>query len=334
MVEPDGPGDQGVLCHRKGLAVGQTDQAARFGFIGVTASQSSINQVFPAWVDELGLGHVQLDPVDLPIDAGTNQYRRVVRDIITDPDHRGALVTTHKVRLLEATADLFDELDPVAQLAGEVSCISKRDGRLRGHAKDPVTAGRSLAEFVPAGHFAGDAEVLCLGAGGSGLAISLYLTTRPDPADRPRRITLVNRGAERLDECRSVLERLDAPEPAPEFEYIANADPAANDARMGELPPGSLVINATGMGKDVPGSPITDDARFPEHGLVWEINYRGELDFLRQAREQEATRGLTVEDGWRYFVHGWTTVIDEAFGLNLDRAAIDRLSAVAAEVRS
>jgi shikimate 5-dehydrogenase len=290
--------------------------------------------VFPAWAAVLGLGDVRLEPVDLPLGTPVKRYRDVVRNIADDPQHHGALVTTHKVRLLQAAADLFDQLDPLAELTGEVSCISKRDGLLRGHAKDPITAGRSIAEFIPRGQFASDAEVLCIGAGGSGLAISIYLSTRPEPADRPCRITLVNRGTARLDECRTVHDRLDAPEPRTEFRYVANADPRVNDTLVGELPPGSLVINATGLGKDLPGSPITDDCRLPDRGLVWELNYRGELDFLHQAKAQESVRQLIVEDGWRYFVHGWSAVIDEAFDLRLNDSAIDRLSVVASAMRS
>jgi shikimate dehydrogenase len=307
--------------------------STRFGFIGVTASQSSINRVFPAWAEALGLTGVRLEPVDLPLDTSPARYRDVVAAIATDPDHHGALVTSHKVRLLQASADQFDELDPLARLAGEVSCISKRDGRLRGHAKDPITAGASLAAFLPAGHFAGGAEVLCLGAGGSGLAISLYLATRPDPADRPRRITLVGRGQRRLDECRDVHERMSAPEPRPDFRYLTNADPAVNDRLMADLPPGSLVINATGLGKDRPGSPVTDRGQFPTDGFAWELNYRGELDFLHQAQTQARHRRLTVEDGWRYFVHGWSAVIDEVFELGLDEAAVAELADLAARAR-
>jgi shikimate dehydrogenase len=322
--------------HRHGEeapGVGRNDHGPRIGFIGVTASQSSINAVFPAWATELGLGDARLTPVDLALDTPPERYRDVVREIAEDPQYRGALVTSHKVRLLRAAADLFDWLDPLAELMGEVSCISKRNGRLRGHAMDPITAGRSMAAFIPPGHFAGDADVLCLGAGGSGLAISVHLATRPDAADRPRRITLVNRGVDRLDECRAVHRRMDAPEPRPEFAYVANSDPRINDVLMDQLPPGSLVINATGLGKDLPGSPITDAGQFPERGLVWEINYRGELGFLHQARAQQAYRRLTVHDGWRYFVHGWSAVISEVFDLDLDEAAIDRLAEVATAVR-
>ncbi len=306
----------------------------RFGFVGVTASQSSINRVFPAWAEVLGLDGVRLDPVDLPVDSPPERYREVVDDIAEDPRHHGALVTSHKVRLLEATRDRFDELDSHARVANEISCISKRDGRLRGHAKDPITAGQSLEAFVPRGHFTGDEEVLCFGAGGSGLAIGIYLATLESVNDRPRRITFVNRRQARLDHCRAILEdELAKPEPSPEFVYVANADPTVNDELMAALPDGSLVINATGLGKDHPGSPVTDAGRFPRHGLVWEINYRGELDFLHQALAQRQQRGLVVEDGWRYFVYGWSAVIDEVFDLGLDEHDIDRLSEVAAAVR-
>ncbi len=87
-------------------------------------------------------------------------------------------------------------------------------------------------------------------------------------------------------------------------------------------PPGSLVVNATGMGKDLPGSPITNDGVFPLQGIAWELNYRGELLFLHQALAQHATRQLTVEDGWLYFLHGWTEVIAQVIKVQLNRAAV------------
>ncbi|MFW6203393.1 MAG: shikimate dehydrogenase family protein [Actinomycetota bacterium] len=303
----------------------------RFGFIGVTASRSSINNVFPHWARILELGEVSFEPVDLPLGTPTETYRRTVTGILADPAHRGALVTTHKVRLLEAASTLFHELDYYARLLGEISCISKRDGQLYGHAKDPITSGQSLDAFLPRRHFGRTgAEVVCLGAGGSGLAIAVNLLTRADPADRPRRIVLVNRSRDRLDTCRAVLEEIGV---ADAVELIANGDPRRNDALVAAAPPGSLVVNATGMGKDTPGSPITDDARFPEGGFAWELNYRGELDFLHQARRQARERALHVEDGWTYFIHGWSAVVGEAFDVDIDEATLQRLSEAAAEVR-
>ena len=112
-------------------------------FIGVTTGQSSIMRVFPRWAEALGLDAV-LVGIDLEIHARPEEYRRVVEFLRTDPLSLGALVTTHKIDLLAAARDLFDELDPYARLLGEVSSISKQDGRLWGHAKDPITSGLAV----------------------------------------------------------------------------------------------------------------------------------------------------------------------------------------------
>ncbi|MBK8047339.1 MAG: hypothetical protein IPK16_09605 [Anaerolineales bacterium] len=50
----------------------------------------------------------------------------------------GAVVTTHKIDLLAAARDLFDELDPYAQALGEVSGIGKTGGNIFGFATDPL----------------------------------------------------------------------------------------------------------------------------------------------------------------------------------------------------
>jgi len=61
---------------------------------------------------------------------------------------------------------------------------------------------------------------------------------------------------------------------------------------------------------------------------VWEVNYRGELQFLRQALGQRVERGLRVHDGWRYFIHGWATVIEEVFDLHIQEDQLSRLAAL------
>ena len=119
-------------------------------FIGVTTGQSSIMKVFPRWAEALGLDAV-LVGIDVQIHAPPAEYRRVVEFIGSDPLSLGALVTTHKIDLLTAARDMFDELDPYAQILGEVSSISKQNGRLWGHAKDPITSGLALEAFLPEG---------------------------------------------------------------------------------------------------------------------------------------------------------------------------------------
>ena len=182
--------------------------------------------------------------------------------------------------------------DPYAEATSELSCISKKDGRLLGHAKDPITAGLSLEAIIDPGYFGKTGgHVLCLGAGGSAVATLLYLINKQDKGDRPEKFIAVNRSPGKLDHMREMVSKYDTDI---NVEYIHNSDPAMNDQVMAALPDQSIVINATGMGKDTPGSPITDQGQFPEKGIAWEFNYRGELDFMHQALKQVDSRNLKL----------------------------------------
>ena len=243
----------------------------------------------------------------------------------------GGLVTTHKINLLKAARDLFDYLDPLSELSGEVSCISKRSGRLEGHAKDPISGGLRLATLLGPGYFGRTGgHVLSLGAGGSTTALVLYFSRKPNTIDRPRRMLIVDRSAGRIEELSRMVGSIKSDI---EFEFHCHEDSRQNDELMDALPKGSLVINATGMGKDLPGSPITDAGRFPIDGVAWELNYRGELRFLQQALAQRVERNLIVEDGWVYFLHGWTQVIAQALEIRLDEIIFGRLAAIAEVIR-
>ena len=307
-------------------------KGAAFYFVGVTTAQSSIMKVFPRWAGHLGLG-ATISGIDCKLHDDPQVYRRVVAGIKEDPTALGALVTTHKIDLLAAARDLFDDLGPYARLLGEVSCISKREGRLWGHAKDPLTSGLSLEAFVADGYWGRTgAEACVLGAGGSSLALTTYLMQERPAGDRPRRIVVTNRSEARLAAMREVHKGIN---PGIPVEYVPAPRPEVNDRAVSLLSPGSLVVNATGLGKDSPGSPLTDEARFPEGGLVWELNYRGRLIFLEQARAQEASRGLRIEDGWTYFVHGWTRVIAEVFHIEIPTSGPEfaEIAAIAGEAR-
>lgn len=301
-----------------------------FIFVGISTGQSSIMKIFPEWAKILGL-NANILGRDIPLNAPPASYRRIVKDMRADPAVRGALVTAHKIDLLQACRDLFDYFDPHARICDEVSCIAKVDGLLHGFAKDTTSSGTALDRFVPPDHWQGGRrDVLCLGAGGAATAISVCLAERSRNAAHPRRFLLVDIVPGRLDAIRRIHDKLDT---AIQFDYYLQGDAAENDALMRQLPQGSLVINATGMGKDRPGSPISDMARFPVNGLIWELNYRGERRFLQQAEAQAEARHLTIEDGWHYFLHGWTQVIAEVFQVEVSDEAFERLQAAAAAHR-
>jgi shikimate 5-dehydrogenase len=303
-----------------------------FVFIGVTTGESSMVRIFPRWRDVLGLGpDVELVGRDLPIHAPAEQYRETARWMEDDPSIVGGLVTTHKIDLYRAARDIFDWVDADAALLGEVSCVARREGRLLGWAKDPVSAGRALDTLLGPGYFARTGgEVLCFGAGGAGNAITLHLLRGLQPGDRPARIVVTDPDESRLRHLRALHDEISGGVP---IEYVDAGDPARGDELLSRLQPYSLVVNATGMGKDRPGSPLTDAARFPEHSIAWELNYRGELRFLHQAWEQRESRDVRVEDGWRYFILGWASVIEEVFQRPISDRDIGRLADEAAFAR-
>lgn len=300
-------------------------------FIGVTTGQSSIQNVFPRWADALGLEDACLQGIDLPPHAPAQDYQRVVAFIAQDPLSLGALVTTHKIDLYKACVDRFDDIDRFARVMEEVSCLSKRDGGLVCDAKDPISSGLAIEAFLPQDHWSETgAEAFLMGAGGSTIAISWYLSQPEFGDQRPSRIVVSNRSEPRLEALQAIHDQLGTDVP---LELVHAPDPEDNDAILDDLRPHSLVVNATGLGKDAPGSPLTNQANFPDQAIAWDLNYRGDLVFLDQARR---AANVQVEDGWVYFLHGWTRVIAEVFGLDIPTSGprFDQLGELAAGTRT
>lgn len=300
-------------------------------FIGVTTTKSSIMKVFPQWAKALKIDAVMVG-IDIKIHAEPDVYREIVHFIKNDPLSIGALVTTHKIDLYNATKDMFEYMGPLAQKFGELSSISKQGDRLCGHAKDPITSGLSLQEFVPDNYFKDtDAEVFIMGAGGSAISMGYHLMQDKFKGNYPKKIVIANRSQPRLTEIEKIYKKLDPG--GIEFEYYLTPDAGQNDEVLKSLGEYSIIINATGLGKDRPGSPLTDDAIFPRNAIVWEINYRGDLRFMHQALEQQKQQNLQVEDGWKYFIYGWTSVISEVFHIPIEGETLKLCDDVASKFR-
>jgi shikimate 5-dehydrogenase len=302
-------------------------EAPTIHFVGVSTSQSSIMKVFPKWASELGISGAAIHGIDLPLNAPPESYREVVHFIRNDRRSRGALVTTHKIDLFRAARDQFDEFDWFATAMHEVSSISKRNGKLIGQAKDPVSAGRTLHSMLPENFWKEkDGEVFCMGSGGAGVAITWFLLQGKHKLGRPMRIIVSDISSERLDHLQRLVD-------SPQLETRLVKSVEENDAIVRALAPRSVIVNATGLGKDRPGSPISSDTLFPERSVVWELNYRGALEFLQHARNQSDSRKLQVHDGWHYFIHGWTCVISDVFAIEIpaDAATFEKLSRAAAQ---
>jgi shikimate 5-dehydrogenase len=301
-------------------------------FIGVTTTKSSIMKVFPEWAKALGIDAV-MKGIDIAIHEKPEVYREVVDFIKKDPLSMGALVTTHKLDLYEAAKDMFDFLDPLALAFGELSSISKLNGKLCGHAKDPITSGLSLDEFVPKNHFKDTgAEVFIMGAGGSAISMGYHLMQEKFKGNYPSKIVIANRSQPRLSEIEKIFKQLDPG--GIEFEYYLTPEAEQNDAVLARMKQGSVIVNATGLGKDRPGSPLTDNAVFPKKSFVWEINYRGDLKFMHQALAQREKQALMVIDGWKYFIYGWTAVISEVFHIPIEGETLAQCDEIASGFRN
>ena len=303
-----------------------------FYFIGVTTSESSIMKIFPLWAKELKLPVTEITGYDIELRGPEEKYRAIVKHIKEDQHAQGALVTTHKTDIINAAGEFFDYFDEYANVLGEISSISKRNGKLRGHAKDPISAGLALEAFLPEDYWVNNknAQVFIIGAGGSGVALSAYLKRKGHGENVPSKIIISNRRMERLECCKQVHDRIGR---TTEVEYVQVGVDKSNEEIVAALPEGSLIANATGMGKDRPGSPLSDDIVFPKNSYIWEFNYRGSLEFLHQAEKQQSDRNLYVEDGWIYFIHGWTQVIGEVFDIEITNNDIERLSKIAKTTR-
>lgn len=300
-------------------------------FLGVSTGASSIQRVFPSWAAELGLDDAVLRGVDLPVGAPADQTRRVIEFLAGDELGLGMQITTHKIAVAAAAGDLFAERRPLATLMNEVSLITKVDGGLHGFAKDPIAGALALDAIVPPGHWGRTgASALLLGAGGAGTALTWCLVRSERGDDRPSRLVVTDRDRGRLDHLASIARQVGDDLP---LELVHVHSTEESDRVLAAQPAESLVINATGLGKDLPGSPLGERAPFPAGSTAWDLNYRGDLRFLDAARLADVP--VRIEDGWTYFVQGWLQAVKEVFQVDVPTSGpdFDRLSQLARTAR-
>ena len=265
-------------------------------FVGVSTAGSLVHRAMPRWRPLLD-DDVTVRGRDLPLNVPAGAYRALLDDLRRDGAARGAVVTSHKVALYRSASDLFIGLDDLAVACGEVNAVRRTPGGLLGFARDPVSVGRVVDRIWPAG--TGD-EVVCLGAGGTAVALGRHLLARP----RAPRLVFADRRKEAVAHLRAALgdgvaTRVGA---GPWDDLVASAGT------------GVLVVNATGLGKDRPGTPLSPFARFSPGAVVWELNYRGDLPLLAQARAQH----VAVHDGWSLFCQGWAAALAAVLDLDDD----------------
>jgi len=281
-------------------------------FVGVSTGGSLAHAVFDRWAAALDRPW-RLRGLDLPIGTPPRTYRRLLAAVRGNPAVVGAVVTAHKLRLYRACAAGITLGDDLVEVTREVNTLAAADGLVRGYARDALALSHVLQ---PA------ADVLCLGAGGAGTALLLALRER-----ETRSATFADTSPEALDDLRAVAERAGAN--GTRLSYVPVKVPADCDALVAGPPAPQLVVNATGLGKDAPGSPVSDGAPFGPSTLAWDFNYRGGLEFLRQA----AARRAPTVDGWDYFVAGWTGCLTAIAGVPFTGEVLAGFATAAAPYR-
>ena len=300
-------------------------------FLGISTAGSLAHYTFPGWSRLFCPGAV-MRGADLPADATPAEFRELVTAMAANPRVLGAVVTSHKLRLFGACQNLLDYAEPLVALTQEIADVNTRDG-VRAYARDPQSLDIILDGI------GGPRPVLCIGAGGSAIALMLAMRldiagtlTAQRPVLRTGRaargpLTIVGRDQESLDNVRAVRDRCGIQRDAVGLLLAPDQDAAAR--HVGSAPPGSVVINATGLGKIAPGSPLPDRAAFPPEAVAWDFNYRGPLTFLDQARHA----GVATEDGWDYFVAGWSAALAAITGLELTPELLSRAAESARAAR-
>lgn len=282
-------------------------------FVGVSTRQSLVHSAWPAWQAVLGTS-CGLRGIDLGLDCDDAAYVELLERLRQDERVAGAVVTAHKARIFAAGRACFSHLDPASLTCREVNAIRRSSGGLWGWARDPVSVGRVVDRIWPRPQ----GQIVCLGAGGTTRALAYHLAAR------------------------TTLEFICADRDPAALRELARENPGRVIGHVGEgpwdelvatAPPGSLIVNATGMGKDRPGDPTSEAVRFPERAVIWELNYRGELGFLGQARRQAGSAHLAVHDGWQLFCHGWAAALSVVLDGRDDAGLGERFAQAAAAFR-
>jgi shikimate 5-dehydrogenase len=287
-------------------------------FIGVDASHSHAMAAVPEWSSELGVP-LRVKPVDVPVGAGSDRYERIVNELLADPHAAGAVVTGHKVGMYTAAAERCVYISPDAQQLRECTVLARGRHGLAAHATDVQSIGAEVDRIWPGC----SAPVLCLGAGGSGAALCLHLLRR---RSAPPTIVMCERDPDRAAEFADLFSTALRPR-----NVEVRVEDGANtwDDAVLSMPPGALIVNATGLGKTGREMPLTTEAVFPRLATVWDLNYRGPLPFLVHANDQAGKRTLRVHDGWRLFALGWLASLGALLNVHPPAGLDDTFVAIA-----
>lgn len=241
----------------------------------------------------------------MPLHVRPEQLEAAVKGIVA-LGYRGVNVTIpHKEEVMK----YLDVIDDSARLIGAVNTIVNDNGKLTGYNTDGIGYVRSLKEeAVP--ELAGK-KIAVLGAGGAARGAIYALAL-----EKPERISILNRTAERAEALASDLRR----------HGLGNITGSGMEEAAAVLATADIVINTTaaGMHPHIDDVPVNPEL-IREGTAVSDLIYNPlETRLLREAR----LRGCVVHGGLGMFVYQGAVAFEHWLGIpapveTMRRAVLD-----------
>ncbi|MGG4482961.1 shikimate dehydrogenase [Paenibacillus illinoisensis] len=241
----------------------------------------------------------------MPLHVRPEQLEAAVKGIVA-LGYRGVNVTIpHKEEVMK----YLDVIDDSARLIGAVNTIVNDNGKLTGYNTDGIGYVRSLKEeAVP--ELAGK-KIAVLGAGGAARGAIYALAL-----EKPERISILNRTAERAEALASDLRR----------HGLGNITGSGMEEAAAVLASADIVINTTaaGMHPHIDDVPVNPEL-IREGAAVSDLIYNPlETRLLREAR----LRGCVVHGGLGMFVYQGAVAFEHWLGIpapveTMRRAVLD-----------
>ncbi|WP_418038666.1 shikimate dehydrogenase [Paenibacillus xylanilyticus] len=241
----------------------------------------------------------------MPLHVRPEQLEAAVKGIVA-LGYRGVNVTIpHKEEVMK----YLDVIDDSARLIGAVNTIVNDNGKLTGYNTDGIGYVRSLKEeAVP--ELAGK-KIAVLGAGGAARGAIYALAL-----EKPERISILNRTAERAEALASDLRR----------HGLGNITGSGMEEAAAVLASADILINTTaaGMHPHIDDVPVNPEL-IREGAAVSDLIYNPlETRLLREAR----LRGCVVHGGLGMFVYQGAVAFEHWLGIpapveTMRRAVLD-----------